>query len=246
MTFDVELPAHETLTQQVVRQFTNRILTRALPPGTALPPEKELARQLGVSRIVVRESVRILATLGLVSVRHGVGTFVNGADTWQLEQPLTLMLRADRQSLLDWLEMRMVIETGLARLAAQRASREHCAAIAATIARMRTHATDLERGIEADLAFHEAVARAAGNAFGVALMRPLLRPIRQHLLVVIQVPHALESAADSHERILAAIAQGDDVQAASAMQQHLVGTIKEIEALYRHQTMPMVEVAGSD
>src|SRR5437867_2938705 len=117
MTLDLSDLERQTLSHQVVRRLTDSIVAGQPEPGAPLPPEKALAESLRVSRMVIRESVRILAAQGLVDVRHGVGTFVNPPSAWRVEEPLTLLLRAERQSLLHWLEVRRVIEMGFAGLA---------------------------------------------------------------------------------------------------------------------------------
>ena len=103
------------LTEQVVAHMTRMITGAAWPSGAALPPEADLAQQLGVSRTVIREGVRVLASRGMLDVRQGRGTFVTPSAAWNVAEPLALLVRADRPALLNWLEVRTILEPSHAR-----------------------------------------------------------------------------------------------------------------------------------
>jgi DNA-binding FadR family transcriptional regulator len=228
------------LSQQVVEQLARSIVTQQLAPGALLPSEEQLALQLGVSRMVIRESVRVLAALGLVTVQHGVGTYVSTAESWQVEKPITLLLHADQQSLLDWLEIRMLLETSFAKLAAQRAGSDSLGAMGRAIEQMRAAVDSPDTVIEMDFAFHEELARATANSLAVTLMRPILQPLRNHLRAAAQLPNAANQAVVEHETIHAAIVARDSEAAAAAVQNHLCRVIDEIRALHSRQEMPTI------
>jgi DNA-binding FadR family transcriptional regulator len=239
VTLVVQGVERETLSGQVVRQLSDMIVARQVEPGSLLPPEKALAENFGVSRMVIRESVRILAALGLVDVRHGVGTFVNPASVWRTDEPLTLLFRAERQSLLHWLELRRVVETGFAELAARRATAENLVTMAAALELMRS-GSDASAVIAADLDFHLELARATANPLALTMIRPVLRPLHEHLVVAVGLPRALERAIAEHESIRAAIAARDAEAAAMAMRAHLDRVRDEIEMLHRREDPPVV------
>ena len=235
----------QALSQQVVSQLTESILDRSLPPGELLPSERELSLQLGVSRTVIRESIQMLAALGLVTIRHGVGTVVNRTSEWHLEEPLSLLLRAERQSLLNWLEVRKVVEVGFAELAATRRSQGNVDAMEAAMTRMQEHREDPVLWIEADQAFHVEISRATGNSMAHILMRPILLPLREYLIESVRLPSAADRALMAHQRILDAISGSQPKEAADAMNQHLERVLAEIDDLYGSQTI-IVGTSGSD
>src|SRR5215210_1012590 len=74
----------------VVHQIARQIISGALPPGTALPAEPELAQRFAVSRTVIREAMRVLVSKGLLTVKHGSGMWVQSSDTWDHLDPLVL------------------------------------------------------------------------------------------------------------------------------------------------------------
>lgn len=235
----------QVLSRRVVDQLTDSIVSREIAPGTLLPSERELTAQFGVSRTVIRESIQILAALGLVDVRHGVGTLVNAPADWRLEEPLALLLRAERQSLLNWMGVRKVVEVGFAHLAASQRTPEHLEKIATAIERMRTNANDPEVCMEADMDFHLAVSRATGNTMAPVLMRPILRPLREYLIEAVRLPDAVERAIDEHQAILDALQLGRADQAAAATEEHLSRVIAEIENLYGEGQSPVIEYSSS-
>src|SRR5437868_4206273 len=112
------LPRETTLANQVSQQLEALIIERRLQPGDRLPAERELARQFGVSRTVIREAVRSLAAKGMLEVRSGSGTIVRAPNAAAVSQSMTLFLRAGYPEL-DYrkvLEVRSILEVEIAGL----------------------------------------------------------------------------------------------------------------------------------
>lgn len=235
LTLRVRPPEKSTLTHQVTSLLTEEIVSRRLPPNELLPKEQALAEQLGVSRMVIRESLRMLAAFGLIDVRHGVGAYVNPPEAWQLEEPLSLLLRAERESLMRWLEVRSLFEVGLVKLAATRATDEDLARMREALDRMRSCA-EPEDVVSADLDFHLALSAATGNPLVAVLMGPLTKPMREHLLAAVRIPERLEQSIAEHEAIVQAVADRDPERAASLMERHLAIVAEEIDTLHRDST----------
>ncbi|MGE5618693.1 MAG: FadR/GntR family transcriptional regulator [Sphingomonadaceae bacterium] len=231
LTLRVRPPAKSTLTRQVTSLLTEEIVSRRLPPNELLPKEQDLAEQLGVSRMVIRESLRMLAAFGLVDVRHGVGVFVNPPDAWQVEEPLSLLLRAERGSLMRWLEVRALFEVGLVRLAAIRATDQQLRDLSAPLDRMRA-STVPEEVVSADLDFHLAISAATGNPLFEVLMRPIMKPVREYLLAAVRLPGRRDQSIAEHEAILRALDDRDPEHAATLMERHLSIVAAEIETLH--------------
>jgi GntR family transcriptional repressor for pyruvate dehydrogenase complex len=234
----------QALNRQVVSRLTESILSRELAPGTLLPSERELTAQFGVSRTVIRESIQMLAALGMVDIRHGVGTLVNAPADWRLEEPLSLLLRAERQSLMNWMEVRKVVEVGFAGLAATRRDNRNLEALASAMERMQTHVHDPEAWIEADQDFHVEISRSTANSMAHVLMRPILIPLREYLIEAVRLPSAPGRALAAHRRIQQAIVDRQPDDAAAAMADHLGQVLAEIEDLYGEQMLHIGGGAG--
>ncbi len=231
LTLQVRPPEKSTLTRQVTSLLTDEIVSRRIPPNELLPREQALAEQLGVSRMVIRESLRMLAALGLVDVRHGVGVYVNPLEAWQVTEPLSLLLRAERESLMRWLEVRALFEVGLVRLAAIRVTDEDLEKLSMAQERMR--ASDLpEEVVSADLDFHVALSAVTGNHLFEVLMGPIMKPVREHLLAAVRLPGRREQSIAEHEAIAQALAERDPERAAALMERHLSIVAEEIKTLH--------------
>jgi DNA-binding FadR family transcriptional regulator len=157
----------ETLSKRISRELLTSILRGEIESGSALPSEEDLASQFDVSRPVVREAVKELAVLGLVESRQGRSTRVTPSDVWNQFAPELLAARSEVGAvddfLLELLELRRLIETGAAALAAARASEDDIARMTAQFERMETSVGDIERFTDADIAFHDALLDATGN-----------------------------------------------------------------------------------
>ena len=223
-------------TEWVVDKLTQFILSGEAPREQALPPERSLAEQFGVSRNVVREATKILQSRGLVDVRQGVGTIVQGLTVEPVQRVIAHALEGRVDPLLKLLEVRLTLEVQTAELAAQRRT-------AADIEAMETLLTAFEGLIPADgpqtdfieacaridVDFHQRVAKATQNEVFVLMldsMSGLLLENRQRALS----NSRLEVAAGHHRAIFAAIAKGDAVAAAREMRHHLETSRQETEA----------------
>lgn len=197
------------------------IVNGTLPPGQRLPSIAELSRRFGISVAGVRESLSALEAAGLIEVRHGHGTFVR--ERPPLDQPLAgwLSFGADPNELRGLNEARRVLEDALVRLAAERASPLEQVAIIAAVDEMAASTHDADRFIEADAAFHLAVAEAAHNPVLLRLMNALAIVLRQQFRFHVQEnrqddPDLLQSV-ERHRRVALAIASGDGDEASAAM-----------------------------
>ncbi|HEX9016777.1 MAG TPA: FadR/GntR family transcriptional regulator [Chloroflexota bacterium] len=234
LTLQLRPPEKSTLSRQVTSLLTEEIVSGRLAPNALLPKEQALSEQLGVSRMVVRESLRMLAAFGLVDVRHGVGAYVNPPEAWQVAEPLSLLLRAERESLMHWWQLRALLELGIVRLAAIAATEKDLRDISEALGRMRAAARkeEKEEMVAADLDFHLAIAAATGNPLLVVMMGPIMKPVRDYLLTAVRLPDRPAQSVLEHEGILGAIADHDADQAAALMENHLSHVAEEIKALH--------------
>ncbi|WP_084964765.1 FadR/GntR family transcriptional regulator [Thermoactinospora rubra] len=217
-------PVKRTRTfEDVLARIEQRIAEDGLKPGDRLPGERQLAEQLRVGRSSVREALRVLETLGVVSSQAGRGPDAGAVLTSRPDSPLTDLLRLHLG--LTGLELREVIETRLMieQFAAANAARRGDAELSAlddAVAAME-RARTAEEFVAGDIAFHCAIADASGNRLIAAFMRSLRDSARRYAV------EAVERLADTsvlradHRRILAAIRSGDPEEAARAVADHL-------------------------
>lgn len=187
-----------------------------------LPPERQLAERYGVSRPVVREAIRQLQSQGLLEVRHGVGVRVID----QLHRPLSfslcLRLPDAPERIRQLIEMRLLIEPAVARLAAARATSAHLLCLRAVQEKLR-NSPDTTTAVECDLAFHRELALASGNEVLALILESAADLGRESRKLTIS-RYGPQRAYEEHETILAAVASHKPDEAEAAMRQNLVVT----------------------
>lgn len=208
------------LSDEVADTLLETILAQGLRPGARLPSERRLAEQFGVSRTVVREAIRSLATKGVVRVQPGAAPEVGAVDGHAVTQSLSLYLRRSTIEYPKVHEIRTIVETEMAAAAAQRATAEEIAEMGAAAAKMEAVSADYEAAASADVEFHEAIARGAHNEVYLILLRAVgdaLIEIRRQSIARGSGQQALEA----HRRILESIARRDPAAARASMLDHL-------------------------
>jgi GntR family transcriptional repressor for pyruvate dehydrogenase complex len=208
------------LYRQIADQIRGLIRSGEFPAGSRLPPERDLARQLGVSRPSVREALIALEVEGMVEVRIGSGIYVlagngnaPGTEPEAAAGPFEL-LRA-----------RYVIEGECAALAAKSAKKGQVQAIEDALVEMEREMVDTRQPLSADRVFHLRIAEATGNGALVAVVKmlweertgPLYKQLEHHY----DSPALWQAAMAEHRAVLKAIAMRDADAARSAMQRHL-------------------------
>jgi GntR family transcriptional repressor for pyruvate dehydrogenase complex len=208
------------------------VASGTLAPGDQLPSDAELARQFGVSRGVARECVRGLEERGVVTVKHGRGATVTAPSEWDPFSPdvLTALLDSDhgKRILEEYLECRRILEVEAVSLAAARATEGDLAALSDALARMTNSARRAtvnpaaeELYHRADIDFHRAVIRATGNRALGHMTEPIHRALAMARRPLARPHQRLARSIPEHERILSAIAGGDEQGARAAMAEHL-------------------------
>lgn len=201
----------QQLGDQVIQRMKDLIRSGALAPGSKLPSEFELMEQFGVGRSTIREAVRVLAHAGILTVRQGDGTYVRAdvADT----EPLAQRLRRARA--VEVHEVRRALELEIVRLAAQRRD-------VADLERMRAclrerqqaaDAGDATRWLDADIAFHLAVAAATKNSILAELYQAFAVTLREALAAIIDLTGFEDEVSALHDELVDALAQHDERRA---------------------------------
>lgn len=206
------------LYEQVVTQLRRHVAAAGLRAGDRLPPERELAERLGVSRASIRQAIVVLEVQGLVDVRHGGGTYLV-RDSLDAEPVEALVER--RRRLPDVLDAREALETKLAELAALRRTDQDLAAIDAALAEMAEQVAGGGLGEDGDRRFHAAVTTAAHSEILAEFMQAIAGQIAESRHESLQQRNRPARSLDQHRRIAAAIRAGDATAAVRAMRRHL-------------------------
>jgi GntR family transcriptional repressor for pyruvate dehydrogenase complex len=219
------------LYEEIVQQIQELVREGQLKPGDRLPTERELAERLRVSRSSVREAIRALELQGLVVSRPGAGTFISAESLEALVYALASTLSEEKNALADIFEMRRILESQVASLAAERATEEDLRRMHQALSEQERQIERGETGAEADNAFHFAIAHAAQNWALVRLMHAIEEMLRQSRDQALQTPGRPQRSLASHRRILEAIERRDREAAREAMERH----IREIEPGFNTQ-----------
>src|ERR1700731_1689969 len=210
------------LYEQIVQQIEESVLNGTLKPGDQLPAERELAQQLGVSRTAVREAVKTLREKGLVEAYSGRGTFITDGTSQAARQSFDLMVKLGQAEGSPHLaELRLILEPGIAALAAARVQEPEIVALREAVTVMDGAQRDPEAYIEADLDFHLALAEAAANPLILSLIDSIVGLLREQRMGIFQVEGGPERGQYHHKRILEAIEHRDPLGARDAMKAHL-------------------------
>jgi GntR family transcriptional repressor for pyruvate dehydrogenase complex len=201
-------------------------------PGERFPSERELERQMGVSRGILREAFRVLEARGIVESRPGAGRFLKQLDGRNLFDLEAGFFRLEKAVLLDVCEARQIIEVRAAQLAAERGKDEDIARIGRVVDDFfRAELGPREEQLDRDLDFHVAVARCSGNLVIRELVRVLVGILREHRQQM-HLPRDQWAALCSHHyEIYEAIRARDGLEAARRMAEHLVHLREVLEQI---------------
>ncbi|MBC7931378.1 MAG: FadR family transcriptional regulator, partial [Rubrivivax sp.] len=165
-TFKAADPSHPvTTSEEVISHLREMIHRGELRPGDRLPPERDLAKLLGISRPTLRAGIRSLAAVGVLQARQGAGTFVVKSDGPPSldSSPLRMMASLHGFTPGEMFEARQSLEMAVAGLAADRATGDQMASMSEEIVGMYASLDDPEQFLVHDMRFHQTVAAASGN-----------------------------------------------------------------------------------
>ncbi|HZR44447.1 MAG TPA: FadR/GntR family transcriptional regulator [Ktedonobacteraceae bacterium] len=208
--------------EQVAEQIENLILSGELQSGDRLPTERELAVQFHVSRTAVREAMKLLEQKGLVDMRPGRGTLVIDGTSQAVRHSLGLMMRVGQQgNSINLVEVRELLEPGIAALAAERASEEEIAAMREAIAVMDANLENADAYIAADNNFHRSLAKATQNPVVLALIDSIVDLLSEQRKLIFTVDGGPQRGQCHHKHLLETILRRDQQAAREAMQAHM-------------------------
>jgi GntR family transcriptional regulator, transcriptional repressor for pyruvate dehydrogenase complex len=208
-------------TMQVVNHVRSLIENGTLQPGDQIPPERELARTLKVSRASLRTGIGYLAAMGVMKIRHGVGTFVADGPPDFGKTSLSFMGALHGFQTWQMFEARIILESSLAALAAERGKEEHHAALSEEVAEMfATLETPVDYLIH-DVLFHRIIAQASGNPILAAVMETVTSTMYDKRRRTVERATDLRESAEMHREIYRAIRARKPDEARDLMEKHL-------------------------
>ena len=235
----------ETLAQMILGQMS---------PGSSLPSEAELATRFSVSRLTIREAVKMLEGRGLLELARGRRAVVREPDSSAFSDFVVSLISNDPKGLFDLIELRIALETMSARAAARQTSRAALQALESAMHGMRTSAEEYNQAIESgddaepadrrfhdfDLQFHEALAMAGGNRVVAFLFEAMSKSLRESFSMSRRGQamrgSTREDTVAAHQAVLDAVRAGKQAAAAEAMRLHLTDTAKDIRSHVSNST----------
>lgn len=225
------------LAEQAEEQIYRYIIDTPFEIGSKLPNEFELAERFGVGRSTIREAVKLLASKGVLEVRRGSGTYVMNQTPANLD-PLGLQGLGDRMSLaLDLADVRILLEPGIAEMAARNASEEDIEELRQLCGQIEKKLENGEDYVQDDIDFHTCVAKSSKNR----VVGQLIPIIDTAVMVFVNVTHKRlkEETISTHRAVTDAIAERDPIGAKSAMMMHMAYNRNLIKQLIKESDSPI-------
>lgn len=213
------------VTDEAIEKIKAMIVSGELSPGDRLPPEKELAEHLGLSRNSMREAVKALEVIRVLDVRRGDGTYVTSLEPHLLLEAISFVVDMhDDDSLLELFAVRRMLESQATGLAAGNANPEEAGALIEEIDSIEPSSVTIDDLVEHDIRFHREVVRLAGNGYLSSLLDGLSsQTLRARVWRGLTEQGAVERTLSEHRAIAEAIAQHDSALATSLATAHVAG-----------------------
>jgi DNA-binding FadR family transcriptional regulator len=223
---DVSEPiSKRKLSEEVFERLKRMIVDGAMPPGSAMPSERELMLRFGVGRAAIREAMQQLANIGLIGISHGERARVQELTPQSLmrlvDESARIMLSLSNDSLEHLKNARIFFERGMVREAAARAGDDDLKQLRATLEEQRSSLGEADRFIAADMRFHTLIAAISGNPIFTAVSEAMLSWLKTyHGEMLIWTGKEKYTLAE-HEEIISHLAANDPDAAEAAMVRHL-------------------------
>ena len=214
------------LPEQIADKLREMIIQEEMKTGSKLPAEAELMARFGVSRSTVREAVKILQTEHIVDIRQGQGTFLC-AMPGLAQDPLGLRFADQEELIAQLLETRLLIEPGVAALAAQRRKEEDLAAMKVLLDKMDSAYLHGEDYTPYDFECHSIIARCTGNDVVGRLLPTIHESIQAGYHHTSRVEGSYQRASQCHLDMYRGIMEHDSARASQAAQRHMLQTMHD-------------------
>jgi GntR family transcriptional repressor for pyruvate dehydrogenase complex len=210
-----------TLTADIFRELVSQVIGGAWKPSKKIPSERQLGEQLRVGRASLREALKALEIMGMIETRLGDGTYVCDRSEFLSRPLLWEITNTSESEVHELVEARRFLETELTQLAAERATTDDLKAISTQLDKMEQSVGKLEEFLQADVAFHLAIAEAAHNRIFLNALLLIRNLLRQWIGSTLQVEGVAQKALKQHRAIFLAIAKKNGPAARAAMGKHL-------------------------
>lgn len=211
----------------VFEQIKQNILSGHWKSGDRIAGENELARQLGVSRVSVRDAIHRLIGMGVLTARHGDGTYVSDPVAGQMQSRLMQQLLLSNPQLMEVLQFRRMVEVGSAGLAARVATDEDIDQLRALERAMHLAGDDIKAFAKQDLAYHNAIAVISGNSL-LTKVTVVIQDVYSHAMEQTIHLRGVEIGRGNHKAITDAIARHDEPLAEALMRDHIQSVIDQL------------------
>lgn len=209
----------------ISEDITARLLTMIkegeLKPGAKLPPERELAEMMQVSRPSLREALRALSIMNIIEIRQGDGTYVTSLEPELLVEHLDFVFSLSDTTIIELFKARRIVEVGLAAMAAEQITDEEIAKLEDCLTHSIENVDNHAAFLQADVELHETIVDAARNPFLKRFMASIYHLGRASRSRTVEIPGVVNQVVEDHRAIVAAMKARDPEKARQAMLQHL-------------------------
>lgn len=236
-------PLHRgALTIEAVTRIKDMILDGSLKPGSRLPPERELAAALNLSRNSLREAIRALVLMNILQSRQGDGTYVTSLEPTLLVEPISFILNIDNDSVFHLFEVRQILESGATYLAAERITDDELHQLEACLQELAdARLGNLKKFVDADVRFHSTVLEAARNPLITSLMSSVGKLALATRSKTVGIPGVRARTMSDHIHVYEALAARNPERARQAMAAHIMHVA---ESLREGQAADALEKQG--
>src|SRR6185436_1131159 len=218
------------MTEQVVIQVREMIRAGTLRPGDRLPSEREFAKRLGISRASLRAGLRFLSAIGVLTSRHGSGSYIADGPPALDSEPLNMLASLHGFTTEKMFEARRLVEVAIAGLDAENATDEDLRTMSEEVTETYAALDNPQEYLVHDFGFHRAVAVASGNPILATFMEMITDVLEKRRSQTIDRYHDLKESAEMHRKIYRAIRARNAEAARAAMSQHLILTEQALAA----------------
>ena len=226
------------ISEEIVDQIKTAILEGQLKPGDKLPPERELIKELGVSRVSLREALNSLESLGFIEIRQGGGSFVRSVVADRVKDPLNVMIKENINKVFDLIEVRKGLETWAASHAASQATERDIDSLAKIVETMEKELKERTFSYKSDADFHLAISLASHNTIQAHLMSTIYDLLSEYLLFLDEKTLSNQEIRNKlyhqHLRIFNAIKERNSEAAQKEVMEHLDFVEGELKRLLFH------------
>lgn len=228
----VTLAPSEPASNEIARAILDYILSGHVGPGEKLPSERQMSESFGVGRSTIREALKSLGLLGLVEFRHGGGTYFRGAESDLLPRVIEWGLLLGERHTTDLVEARQHLERITTGLAAERRTDDELNRIRSAFEQMSA-ATTTDEFVDADVAFHLAIADASGNVALANMLKSIAALLHVWIHRVMDAEPTFAPSLLEHRPVLTAIEASDAPAASAAMEEHMTRASARLVATLR-------------